>query len=177
MFPSTWNLRLKWPTPLWKMPTLTNVWTVTVITNRKSTTRFPTSYRWSTYWVRKSACRMWFESVLILMNNSSSTKLQRSLNVCASDMPASVHRSDRAARRRTALIACRGQSRMTGHDCTTTGSVWPSSCRRTALSSASCVELRTSQWVSVDVFSWRATSVWRSIGRRGGVVVDNSRDS
>jgi len=49
----------------------------------------------------------WFEYFLILMNNSSSAELQRSSNVCASDIPANVHRSDQAVRRRTALIRCR----------------------------------------------------------------------
>ena len=53
-----------------------------------------------------SACRMWLEKVLILVNNSSSAELQRSSNVSASGVPANVHRSDRAARRRTASIRC-----------------------------------------------------------------------
>ena len=38
------------------------------------------------------------------MKNSSSAQLQRSSNVCTSDILANVHRSDRAGRRRTALI-------------------------------------------------------------------------
>ena len=51
--------------------------------------------------------RMWLEKVLILMNNSSSAELQRSSNICASaGFPVYDHRSDRAARRRTALIRC-----------------------------------------------------------------------
>ena len=50
---------------------------------------------------------MWFEYFLILMNNSSSAELRMASNVCESDISANVHRSDRAARRRTALIRCR----------------------------------------------------------------------
>jgi len=44
---------------------------------------------------------------LILVNNLSSAELQRYSNVCTLDIPANVHRSDRALRRRTALILCR----------------------------------------------------------------------
>jgi len=59
MSPSTSNLRLKWPTPFekrWLRPVFPcTVWTITVsekcsiIANRKSTTCFPVSYRWSAY--------------------------------------------------------------------------------------------------------------------------------
>ena len=59
MSTSTWNLRLKWPTPFEKprLPPISayNVSTVkasdkcSIIANRKSTTCFPTSYRWSAY--------------------------------------------------------------------------------------------------------------------------------
>jgi len=59
MSSSTWNLRLKWRTPfeiLQLRPiSAYNVWTVSagekcsIIANRKSTTLFSTSYRWSAY--------------------------------------------------------------------------------------------------------------------------------
>jgi len=42
-----------------------------------------------------------------VVNSSSSAELQRSSNVCASDFPDDVHRSDRTARRRTVSIRCR----------------------------------------------------------------------
>jgi len=55
----TWNLRLKWPTPFEKCRlrpiSAYNVSTVraseksSIITNKKSTTRFPTSYSWNAY--------------------------------------------------------------------------------------------------------------------------------
>jgi len=72
--PSPWNLRLKWPTPFekcWLQPiSAYNIWTVraskkcSIIANRKLTTHFPTSYRWSMYitpnipkgWFRKRIC-------------------------------------------------------------------------------------------------------------------------
>jgi len=50
---------------------------------------------------------MWLEEVLILVNSSSSAELQRSSNVCSSDFPDDVHRSDRTARRRLASFQAR----------------------------------------------------------------------
>ena len=55
----------------------------------------------------KSACKIWLEEVLILLNSSSSAELQRFSNVCASDFPDNVHKSERTARHRTASIRCR----------------------------------------------------------------------
>ena len=62
--PSLWNLRSKWPTPFEKRRlrpiSAHNVSTVrdseksSIMTNIKSTTRFPTSYRWSAYVTPKS---------------------------------------------------------------------------------------------------------------------------
>jgi len=43
----------------------------------------------------------------MLVNSSSSAESQRSSNVCASDFPDDVHRSDQTARRRTVSIRCR----------------------------------------------------------------------
>jgi len=62
--PSLWNLRSKWPTPFQKP----QFWPIfahsastvragekgSVSTNRKSTTRFPTSHRWTVYVTSKS---------------------------------------------------------------------------------------------------------------------------
>jgi len=45
--------------------------------------------------------------LMVVVKDSSWAELQRSSNVCMSDILANVHRSDRAARHRTALIRCR----------------------------------------------------------------------
>jgi len=73
--PSTWNLRLTWPTPFGKrrlrLISAYNVSTVranekcSIIANRKSTRRFLTGYRWSAYvtpnypkgWLKNQICR------------------------------------------------------------------------------------------------------------------------
>jgi len=73
--PSTWNLRLKWPTPFEKcrlqpisaynVSTVRAIEKCSIIANRKSTTRFLMSYRWSAYvtpdspkgWLKKRICR------------------------------------------------------------------------------------------------------------------------
>ena len=60
MPPSLWNLRSKWPTPFEKrrlrpisdhnnVSTVGDSEKISITTNIKSTTRFPTSYRWSAY--------------------------------------------------------------------------------------------------------------------------------
>jgi len=67
----TWNLRLKWPTPSEKRRLRpisaykTACEKCSIIVNRKLTTRFLTSYRWSAYvtpnspkgWLKKRICR------------------------------------------------------------------------------------------------------------------------
>jgi len=73
--PSTWNLLTKWPTAFEKCPirpiSAYNVSTTranglsSIIANKKSTTRFPTSYSWNVYvssnfpklWLKKRICR------------------------------------------------------------------------------------------------------------------------
>jgi len=70
MSPSTWNLRLNGPTPYVKRRlqpiSAYNVSTVrtsekcSIIANRKSTARFPTSYRWSAY-VTHNSPRKWLK--------------------------------------------------------------------------------------------------------------------
>jgi len=44
----------------------------------------------------KNACKVWLEKVLILVNSSSSAKLQRSSNICTSDsdFAADVHSAE-----------------------------------------------------------------------------------
>ena len=65
--PSVWNLRSKWPTPsknadFDRFPLITSQsWEIrksSIVTNRKSTTGFPTDYRWSAYVTHKSPRRV-----------------------------------------------------------------------------------------------------------------------
>jgi len=74
-YPSAWNLRSKWPTlfetrrlrqiSAYDASAITDMEKSSIMTNRKSTTGFPTSYRWSAYvtpkwrktWLKK---RFWF---------------------------------------------------------------------------------------------------------------------
>ena len=50
---------------------------------------------------------MWLGEVLILLNSSSSAELQRFSNICTSDFPDNVHKSERTALCITASIRCR----------------------------------------------------------------------
>ena len=75
---SVWNLRSKWPTPcekcrLWlifayNVSTIRDSKTSSIMTNRKSTTGFPTSYRWSAY-VTPKAPKRWLKKRFLFSLN------------------------------------------------------------------------------------------------------------
>jgi len=92
--PSLWNLCSKWPTPFekrWLRPiSAYNVFTVreseksSTMMRRKTTTSFPTSYRWSVYVIhktRKGGSKAIF-SFLLSKNKLQSIKVCYKVSLC-----------------------------------------------------------------------------------------------